>query len=488
MNKTAKNTAIYFVGTVVMGVLGLANTMMLTRVLTEQAYVLYGLLHNFVTTAVMFLCFGFDTSYSRFYFKHNHTQKRFLLRVCLIPCGLFLLFTLLLIEPNRWILQQVFGEEFTFPVIMLIVVYLLFSLIHRFTQLTARMEERAVNYVLSNFIGRFGFVILIFVIFMLTKDKVNFNWVVISSMTGAILATLLNLLILFTAKMDSNENGERISNRDMMAYGVPHMLNNVLITAIPLIEKIVIRNVVGEEEGISLLGVYTAAAVFQTVVSMVTLTINNIWNPLVFKHCENEKVFKPILHKFGMFISVITIVGFSLCLLLRRWLVLILDPLYFDAYIIAPTICFCACYGILTTIYGSGINIAKKTIHHVIEPVTQLILTIGCCYWLLPTLGLKGIGIALLFSMMISRTFKIIVGLRLYGTGESEHKMWILTGICTAVAFASLFFTSLLADVIMFTILIVAALLILNKDLLTVIQTAKTMLIPGKSKKEEVQE
>lgn len=480
MNKTAKNAAIYFVGTMVMGVLGLVNTMLLTRALSEHAYVWYGFLHNFATTAVMFLCFGFDTSYARFYYKHNQTQKMFLWRVCVIPCCLFLLFAVVIIEPKQWLLLQIFGTKLPLYAVLLLVFYLLFSLIHRFTQLTARMEERAMNYVASNFIGRFGFVILIFVVFLLSREKVNFDWVLLSSLAGAFFATLLNLWILFQLKKATNESGVKISNREMIAYGFPHMVNSVLIAAIPLIEKIVIRNVVGEEKGLSLLGVYTAATVFQTVVSMVTLTVNNIWNPLVFKHCENEKVFKPILHSFGTVISVITVVGFSLCLLLRRWLVLILDRNYFDAYIIAPTICFCACYTLMTTIYGSGINIAKKTVHHIIEPVMQIAISAVCCYWLLPYFGLIGVGIAVLVSIVLSRTYKIIVGLHLYHTGVSEYKMWVLMGLCTAVAFASLFFTSLMADVIMFIILIAAMLLILNKDLLMVIQTVKTLMVPSK--------
>lgn len=480
MNKTAKNAAIYFVGTVVMGVIGLVNTMLLTRALTEQAYVLYGLLHNFSTTAVMFLCFGFDTSYARFYYKHDQTQKRFLWSVCIVPCFLFALFAVVIIEPNQWVLHQVFGEKLPLYAVLLLVAYLLFSLAHRFTQLTARMEERAINYVASNFIGRFGFVILIFAVFLLSREKVNFDWVLFSSLAGALLATLLNLWILFQLKKDTNDGGTKIGNREMLAYGFPHMVNSVLIAAIPLIEKIVIRKVAGDEAGLSLLGVYTAAAVFQTVVSMVTLTVNNIWNPLVFKHCEDEKVFKPILHNFGTVISVITVVGFSLCLLLRRWLVLILDRNYFDAYIIAPAICFCACYTLMTSIYGSGINISKKTIHHIIEPVMQIVLSVVCCYWLLPSLGLVGVGIAVLVSIVVSRTYKIIIGLHLYDTGVSEHKMWILMALSTAVAFASLFFTSFLADVVMFVALIAAMLLILNKDLLMVIQTAKTLMIPSK--------
>ena len=483
MNKTAKNTAIYFAGTVIMGVFGFVNTMLLTRIMNEQVYAMYGLLHNFVTTAAMFVCFGYDTAYARFYYHHDSTQKSFLTRVMLIPSLLFALLTLVMIEPRQWIVQQVFGVDLSGFSLLLLVLYTFFSLVHRFTQLTARMEERAVNYVFSNFIGRFGFVIIVFAVFLLWRH-VSFDWVLISALLGAILATALNLCVLIKLNSKCNGHGEPISNRDMLTYGFPHMINSVLISAIPLIEKMIVRKVGGWE----ILSIFTAAAVFQSVVFIVTQTVNNIWNPLVFKHCDNREVFKPILHNFGMATSVITVVGFSLCVLLRRWLVLILDESYYDAYIIAPAIFWGACYSLMTVIYASGINIVKKTIHHVIEPIIQIVISVIICYLLIPVLGLQGVGVAVLISIIVSRTYKNIVGLYLYDTGASEHKMWILMGLCTAVAFASLFLTSFIADLVMFIVLIVAMLLVLNKELITVVNTAKTLLIPKKKSKEnEVQ-
>lgn len=467
-----------------MGVFGFINTMLLTRVLDQQTYVMYGLLHNFVTPAVMFLCLGFDTAYSRFYYNHDNTQKRFLCRVLLIPAILFLLMAFALLEPSQWIIRQIFGTKFSLLAVTLLLLYTLFSLGHRFTQLTARMEERAFNYVASNFIGRFGFVLIVFGVFAMWKN-VDFNWILISSLIGAVFATFLNLWILFKMSVKRNAVGVHVSNREMLKYGFPHMLNSVLIAAIPLLEKMVIRSAADAEHKIGLLGVYTAAAVFQTVVSMVTLTVNNIWNPLVFKHCDDEKTFKPIMHNFGMVITVIIVSGFSVCILLRRWLVLILDGKYHDAYIIAPAICFGACYGLISVIYSSGINIVKKTIHHVVEPVIQIILSAICCFWLVPSMGLVGIGIALLVSIGISRTYKIIVGLWLYDSGSSEHQMWILMAICAIVAFSSLFLTSLLWDVIMFIVLIVAMLLILNKDLKSIVQTAIPLFISRKKTKTE---
>jgi len=484
LNKTAKNTAIYFAGTVIMAVFGFINTMLLTRVLDEQVYAMYGLLHNFVTTVVMFISFGYDTAYSRFYYQHNQPQNRFLVKSMLVPIGLFVVFTVVLVEPRQHLVQYIFGDRFSAIAILLLLCYIFFSFVHRFTQLTARMEERAFNYVASSFIGRFGFVIIVFIVFLLWNE-VGFDWILWSSLIGAAGATLINLWVMFAVRLQVNDNGGPIGHREMMAYGFPHMINSVLILAIPLIEKLIVRDLAGWE----ILGIYTAAAVFQTVVSMVTLTVNNIWNPLVFKHCDQPVLFKPILHSFGNVITVIIVSGFSLCVLLRRWLVLILDRSYFNVYIIAPAICFGACLTLLSVIYASGINIVKKTIHHVVEPILQMIFSLVCCHLFIPPLGLVGVGIAVLISVVLSRIYKMIVGLHLYDTGASEHKMWILMGLCTAVAFASLFLTSFIADLVMFIVLIVAMLLVLNKDLITVVNTAKTLLIPKKKSKEnEVQE
>lgn len=487
MNKTAKNTSIYFVGTVVMGIFGLFNTMLLTRVLDDpQVYAMYGLLHQFVTTAAMFISFGFDTAYARFYYKHNLTQRAYLLKVLLIPGCLFLVFSLVLLEPHQWVVDYIFGVKFSAVSLILLLLYVLFTFIHRFTQLTARMEERALNYVLSNFIGRFGFVLIIFVVFFIWRS-VGFTWVLISSLIVSVLATLLNVWVLLRIKNIPNIEGSAVSHKDMISYGVPIMLNNVMILVMPLIERLIVRDLAGWE----VLSIYTAAAVFQTVVLLLLNTIDNIWNPLVFKHCDNPQKFKPIMHNFGMAVSTIVVIGFALCVLLRRWLVLLLGADYRQVYVIAPAICFGTCYQLVTMVYSAGVHISKKTVYFIAEPIIQMAGSLALCFFFLKVipLGLVGVGIAVPTSILICRTYRALVGLHLYDTGVSEYKMWILMGLCTAVAIASLFFTSLVADVIMFVVLIASMLAILNKDLVEIIQIAKTLLIPKKKTvKEEVQE
>ena len=470
MNKTAKNTAIYFAGTMISAVVGFLNTMLLTRVLDEKVYAMYGLLATFVTAATTFIAFGYDSAYSRFYYKHNFTPKGFIWRTLRTPIVVFVLFAIVLLEPNQLLLTYVFGERLNLGTAVLLIVYILFSFLHRFTQLTARMEERALNYVGSNFVGKFGYVVLVMAIFWMVHS-VKFDWVVVSFLISSALAALMNVLVFIRLRNDRNESGETITEKDLFTYGFPYMLNNVMILIVPLVEKLIIRDVAGWQ----VLGIYTAAAIFQTVIMIVSNTVINIWNPLVFKHCDDEDKFKPLLHFFGLAATIIVVVGLAFCILLRRWLVLILDSNYHSVYIIAPAVLFGACFNVLNIIYSVGINIKKKTMYFIISPLLQLSISVGLCYLLVPSMGLVGVAIATLASLVISKTYRILMGMHFYNSGVSEWKAVALCAVGVAAAVFTLFSTSLLSDVAVFVGLLATVVIVINKEFGTMLSSARTL-------------
>ena len=472
MNRTAKNTAIYFVGTMISAVVGFLNTMLLTRVLDEKVYAMYGLLATFVTAATTFIAFGYDSAYSRFYYKHSFTPKGFIWKTLRTPMIVFAVFAFILLEPNQFLLSYVFGGRLGIATTVLLLVYILFAFIHRFTQLTARMEECALNYVGSNFIGKFGYVVFVLVVFGMIH-QVSFDWVVVSFLVSSALAMLMNVVVFTRLNNERNVSGEKVTEKDLFSYGFPYMLNNVMILIVPLVEKLIIRDVAGWQ----VLGVYTAAAIFQTVIMIVSNTVINIWNPLVYKHCDNEKYFKPILHLFGLATTVMLMVGLAFCILTRRWLVLILDQSYrADVSTIAPAILFGACFNILNIIYSVGINIKKKTGYFIVSPLLQLGISVGLCYLLVPTMGLVGVAIATLSSLVISKAYRIAIGLHLYDTGEPEWKMVILCVVGVAASVLALFFTTLISDVLLFMSVMVVMLIVVNKDLFGLVGSMKGIM------------
>lgn len=477
MNKTAKNSIIYLGGTITMGLLGFVNTMLLTRILSQQVYAMYGLLATFVTAADMFVAFGYDQAYMRFYYSHDRRPKGFLWECLKVPLVLFAIFALVLLEPGQHLVRYIFEDKLSLIAVLALIGQILFSSAHRFTQLTARMGGCAGNYVFSNIISKSGFIGLLLVVWLVLKD-VAFEWVVVSFMVMAAASTAVNLVVFRKIAKHRNPEGKPVTNKELLQYGFPYMINNVIVLLIPVLEKVIIRDLAGWE----VLSIFTAASIFQTVVAMLNNTLINIWNPIVYKHCEDETTFKPILHTFGMMGTIVLALGTAACILLRRWLVLLLDAKYYTVYIIAPVILLAACLNVLSTIYSVGINIRKKTVHLVIAPILQIIMSVALCYLLIPSMGLIGVGIAVLCSIGVARGYRILVGMHYYNTGHREIKTFLVCGLCITAAVGAMFLTSLISDIFISVSLLLVVCIIMNKEIITTVKSIWGLV--GKNRKQ----
>ncbi len=455
MNKTAKNSAIYLFGTIVMAVVSFISTMVLTRVLEQKVYALYGLHSTFATVSMMVISLGNASAYTRFYYNHGYTQKGFLLKVLKLPMILFPIFTILVLEPTHTIINYVFKSELSYIAIFIFLAYILFTLLHRFTQITVRMEEHAWNYILSNIFAKAGFVVVVVVAYLIFR-KVSFEMVLLSFAIAAIFSVLINLPVVIKVANEEKKADQKVRGKDIYSYGVPYMMNEALILVIPLIEKVIVRDLAGWE----VLSVFTAASIFQTVASMISQTVVNVWNPIVFKNCDNPDKLKPIIHNFGLAATVLFMIGTAFLIILRRWLVLILDASYYEVYIIAPAMFFGALFNISSYIYGCGITIKKKTLHLVAIPIIQLFITVAICYIAIPKIGLAGVGLASIAGIVVSRIYRFVVGMKLYSTGENESVTILLYTIASLIVISAMFFISFTADIILGTGLIAVTLIL----------------------------
>ena len=95
-------------------------------------------------------------------------------------------------------------------------------------------------------------------------------------------------------------------------------------------------------------------------------------------------------------------------------------------------------------------------------------------------IGLVGVAIATLASLVVSKTYRIMVGMHFYNTGASEWKVVVLCALGVAAAVLTLFSTTLLSDVLVCTALLVAVAVIMNKDFVTLVRSMKDILRAGK--------
>lgn len=464
-NKMLKNTAWYFGGIIASAILGFINTPLLTRILEPKAYAQYGMLITFTTVLATFIYVGQDEAFMRFFNKKKEEYKGYLWRCIRIPLLLCAIVTALLLEPSHTLLNWVFESELPTITCLLIGIYVLAIVLQRFLMITARMEERAANYSVSNIVTKGGFIVATIAVYYITK-ALSFNKIIICLLLGVVAALIINLMVVMRIPHNVNPSGEDITSKELLKFGLPFAFSTTLFFTVPLLEKLIIRTQTSWET----LAIYTASAVFVTVMNLLKTTVNSIWIPYVYKNFQTEEKFKNVFYNVGICLTSFCLFVVAGTILTRRWLVLLFDSKYYDAMLIAPAMVCGACFDLLSAIYSIGINITKKTQYHIIIPIIQLTVSAVILLALLPIIGLQATGISYLLSIGISRMVQMTIALRKYDTGRSNAKMYFLFlgGIVSALA--AIYFHSFAFDVVCCFIIVIVLFTISRKELFTMIK------------------
>lgn len=459
-NSVLKNTVWYFGGTIISAILGFINTPLLTRILEPKVYAQYGMLITFTTVLATFIYLGQDEAFMRFFDKRREDYKSYLWRCIRIPLLLFVIVMMLLLEPTHTLLNWVFESNLPVFTCVLIGVYVIVIVIQRFLMLTARMEERAANYALSNIVTKGGFIVATVVVYHFAKS-LPFDEIIICLLFGVVVALFINLMVVTRISHGSNPEGEDITSKELFRFGLPFAFSTTLFFTVPLIEKLIIRTQTSWE----VLAIYTAAAIFVTVMNLVKTTVNSIWVPYVYKNYQNEGKFKQVFYNVGISLIAFCLAVIAGTILTRRWLVMVFDEKYFEAMLIAPAMVCGACFDLLSCIYSIGINITKKTKYHIIIPVVQLAVSSVVLFSLLPVLDLRATGISYLLSIGISRILQMSIALKNYDTGKSNLKMFALFLCGIFAALLAVFLNSIIFDVVCCIFLIALILVATHNEL-----------------------
>lgn len=273
MRALTKNAAIYTVGAAVTALLGLLGTALLTRLLPPGVYASYGLLVSFGACAVTLLSLGLDAAYVRFYYTSGQSRSRWLVR-CLSPSLVPLaVLAIALLHPRGALSHVVFGEVLPQSCLWVLLLYIALSLLHRFAQAKARMEERPWRFALSAGADKAVF-LLVALLLTGVASRGSLLSLALSLAVGVLCALAVHAV---PAKGAAPTSGAPVALRDMLGYGLPYMINNLLLLLVPLCERTLLRTL-GSADA---LGVYTAAAVFGMPALLLTGVLDSLWNPLM---------------------------------------------------------------------------------------------------------------------------------------------------------------------------------------------------------------
>ncbi len=459
--KQIKNILFYFGGTLVSALLGIISTPLLTRILDKEVYAQYGMVTTFTTALSTFQYLGQDDAFMRYFTVRKEGYRKYLFRCMRYPLILCFATSFLLLEPSRTIVTAVLGEGISTKACLALCLYLFILVAQRFLMVTARMEERAVNYSISNIAIKGVFLVVTIVLYCLVS-YISLDWIIVALVCGVFVALLINIFVVVRVKHTENPRGIDISSKEMLKYGLPLAMVTTMGFSIPLVEKLVIKQATSWD----ILAVYTAASIFITVMNMVKTTVSNIWTPYAYREYQNEKKFKEVFFNIGSSLTFFVVCILAGTILTRRWLILVLDKDYVDAMIIAPAIVCGSCFDVLSTVYSIGIYIKKKTFNRIIVPIIRILISLPVLLVGLPVCGLQATGIAYLLSIAISRTIEIKMAFHYYGTGKKNYKLFLLMAMSIGVSLLSLFYTSIVFDVVVSLGILLVSAFIVKKEII----------------------
>lgn len=458
--KMLSNTAWYFGGTIISAVLGVISSPILTHVLSTEVYAQYGMVTSFTTLVATFVYLGQDEAFMRYFDRRKEPFWPFFWRCIKLPlmlCGVILF---LLLEPKHIILSWVFASDISKKVAILIVAYIAMLVLQRFLMLTARMEERAANYSLSNIATKIMFFIALYV-FYSVGQVIGLSELVIALIVGVLCAFVINLVVVTKVNHETNSNSENITSRELISFGIPFAISSTMFWIVPLLEKIVIRDMTDW----TVLAIYTSAAIFVTAMNLIKTTVNSIWVPYAYKNYTDEVGFKKVFRIVGISLCWLCIVILSGLIIVRRWVVCIFDSAYYNAMLIAPALVCGACFDLLACIYSIGINVRKKTKFHILVPCIQLVVSLSILFIGLPRWGLIATGISYLLSIAISRSVQMSIALHYCGIDGGYGKLFAMLGMYIISGILSCFFSSIQFDICYGLLLLVIGTGIAWKDL-----------------------
>ena len=126
----------------------------------------------------------------------------------------------------------------------------------------------------------------------------------------------------------------------------------------------------------------------------------------------------------------------------------------------------------------TDIRVKKIITENSVESKMKAVVSVTLCFILVPKMGLLGAAIASLASLVVSKTYRILVGIKLYNTGTAEWKSVLLCIVGVIASVTSMFFSDFRSDLITAVIIIITLATVVNKDIILLSKSIFALVKP----------
>lgn len=434
--------------------LGIIAVPLTTRLLQTEDFARAAMFILFVSLLTIFINFGTDQSFSRYYYDEDEKHRPKLLLQCLkVPLALFLLSSIIIYLFSDEIADFIF-ENNDVTSVWLLIPTVFFSTLNGFGFLIIRMEQWGGKYSLLQFVLKFIDLIFIVIFYLLIGAKYQ---IMIYSYTTSVFLTCL-LTVYLGRKLWTNlfrkVSGDLVySLKDTISYGMPLMFTIALVWLFQSIDQFSIKT----WGTLNDLGLYIGAYKIIALLFILKSIFTTYWTPLFLqKYTENPKnvMFFENMYKLLFFIMFsITVLFISA----KEIFIGFIGADYRSAVDLLPFLALIPFVGVISEITVVGIELAKKTKWNLFIAVFVCLVNFIGNFLLIPILGAKGAALSTGLSFIFYFILRTHISLMYFKVNYHLKMTYIYMFFLVSYCFYATFFESGMLNLIIGLMLLLSS-------------------------------
>ena len=397
---------------------------LLARHFTVEQYGLFDLFYISVSLLITFFIFGQDSAIFRYFHDEvdDEGRKRIITQTIVLQLilSIIVIGAFFLLKNNfNWYLEL--SEEIkTFLLIILMI--LPFGILYTISETILRLTSNLKRYMLLTV--SFMFTTLLLVIYGTQVIDANFTQIIklyfcLWCFFGIFGLVLIRKWLVVPTRLHINNK--------MLFYGVPMGIIVLIETSQPLLERLIINNIISLEA----LGLYAVAAKIATILLLPIGAFQMAFMPLVMKTFRDDNAIELFNLALIIYSTFLTLFILVMCALSEHLIIFLAGRAYLGgAYIVFP-LSLAIYFQAIGTVLGLGNVISNKTYFrlaiHIISQVVACILMVQ----LSGKLNILGIAIAVAVGKGLVLILDSAVGQRLYPLAWNYFVVLVMVAIAT---------------------------------------------------------
>lgn len=392
----------YAIGPIGSGLLGFISLPIVTWFYSVEDVGRISMLQIYISLSVLLFTFGLDQAYVREY--HESKNKGELLKNLSFPTMMLTVIVLIgVVVLKPYFISRLLYDIESIYLSIITITAMIFSIVSRYLSLILRMQEKAIQFSMSQIIPKLLFLVFIINVVVLQLPS-NTESLVTANALSIIFASIIYV---WNTRVELKEAFKAKINFELLhkgiIFGLPLFFGSLAGWGLNIADRLFLKNY----SSLSELGVYSVSMSIAMIATLFASIFNTMWAPMVFKWQSQNLVDVNKIHDIAKYVA--AIIYFCIVIIgIFSWIV----PYFFkieyrNIQYLLPSCLLAPLLYTLSEVTGVGISLQKKTKYIMIASFLAMLVSVSFCYFLVPLYGAKGAASATasaFFVFFLART------------------------------------------------------------------------------------